>query len=440
MEGKTFPVVTANIEDSRLRGLQKSVVLTVSGYRIGVVGYLTPQTIEISQAEDVNFSDEIEAVNEESEKLRAKGIKTIIALGHSGFEMDKLIAEKCPLVDVVIGGHTNTFLWTGPKPDIEEPEGEYPTVIKQRSGKKVPVVQAYAYTKYMGKLLLKIDTNTGKVISFEGAPMLLNSTIPQDRDVLQVLEKYRPKVEALDHKIMGRTRVYLEGNDYVCRKKECNLGNLITDAFIDFRARHYSGHYWTDAAIAILNSGAIRMPIDTTKRRGDISHADMSGTLPFNNDLVTVILTGEELLQVLEFSVHGNGETSGGEFLQYSGIKVVYDRTKAPGNRLVSATARCASCTIPVYEPIVNNKHYKLIIPSFLSIGGDGYKVLKHAQNKTVMSINDYDSVVAYIEKLRVVYPGEEDRIILVGAGNNIQSKFSVLFALFSYVIINVIR
>lgn len=41
------------------------------------------------------------------------GINKIIALGHSGFAVDKEIAEKVKGVDVVIGGHTNTFLYSG---------------------------------------------------------------------------------------------------------------------------------------------------------------------------------------------------------------------------------------------------------------------------------------------------------------------------------------
>ena len=44
-------------------------------------------------------------------------------------------------LDVVVGGHSNTFLYTGPAPDREEPEGEYPTVVKQQSGRRVLVVQ-----------------------------------------------------------------------------------------------------------------------------------------------------------------------------------------------------------------------------------------------------------------------------------------------------------
>lgn len=49
------------------------------------------------------------------QKLQTLGINKIIALGHSGFTVDQEIAKKVPGVDVVIGGHTNTFLFTGKK-------------------------------------------------------------------------------------------------------------------------------------------------------------------------------------------------------------------------------------------------------------------------------------------------------------------------------------
>lgn len=97
--------------------------------------------------------------SEEAEALKNKGVKIMIALGHSGYDVDKEIAKNCPLVDIVIGGHSNTFLYTGPKPDIEEIDGPYPTVMKQSSGKEVPVVQAYAFTKYLGEMKLSVSIN-----------------------------------------------------------------------------------------------------------------------------------------------------------------------------------------------------------------------------------------------------------------------------------------
>lgn len=79
-------------------------------------------------------------------------------MGHSGYPKDQEIARECPLVDVVVGAHTHSFLYTGTPPEPDEVVGPYPTIVVQKSGKKVPVVQAYAYSKYMGKLELSVST------------------------------------------------------------------------------------------------------------------------------------------------------------------------------------------------------------------------------------------------------------------------------------------
>ena len=52
------------------------------------------------------------SVRQEVDRLRNAGVKVIIALGHAGFTVDKLVGN-IPGVDVVVGGHTNTFLYTG---------------------------------------------------------------------------------------------------------------------------------------------------------------------------------------------------------------------------------------------------------------------------------------------------------------------------------------
>lgn len=92
----------------------------------------------------------------EAANLKAAGINIIIALGHSGYEEDQKIAAQCSDVDLVIGGNTNTFLYNGEQPDRESIDGPYPTLVNQISGKQVPVVQAYAHTKYLGKLNVKV--------------------------------------------------------------------------------------------------------------------------------------------------------------------------------------------------------------------------------------------------------------------------------------------
>ena len=50
--------------------------------------------------------------------LKRRGINKFIALGHSGIEVDIEIAKSVPDIDIVIGGHTNTFLYTGWYPEF----------------------------------------------------------------------------------------------------------------------------------------------------------------------------------------------------------------------------------------------------------------------------------------------------------------------------------
>lgn len=81
----------------------------------------------------------------------------IIGLGHSGITMDQKIAAECPLIDLIIGGHSHTFLYTGDPPDSDRPMGPYPILVQQPSGKVVPVVQAFAFTKYLGSLQIQVS-------------------------------------------------------------------------------------------------------------------------------------------------------------------------------------------------------------------------------------------------------------------------------------------
>ena len=66
----------------------------------------------------------------------------------------------------MVGGHSHTFLYNGPAPSREQAAGPYPTyVMVNDTDKVVPVVQASAYTKYMGHLRLNFDLDTGDLLS-----------------------------------------------------------------------------------------------------------------------------------------------------------------------------------------------------------------------------------------------------------------------------------
>ena len=76
---------------------------------------------------NITLTDEIEAVQTEAKRLKNEGIKVIIATGHAGYHIDKLMAEQIEELDLVVGGHSHTYLFTsenGSKPpSIEKPRG-----------------------------------------------------------------------------------------------------------------------------------------------------------------------------------------------------------------------------------------------------------------------------------------------------------------------------
>ena len=62
---------------------------------------------------NVKFLPEVESVRNAVEELKKMNINKIIAIGHAGIDMDKKIAKEVDGIDIVVGGHSNTFLYTG---------------------------------------------------------------------------------------------------------------------------------------------------------------------------------------------------------------------------------------------------------------------------------------------------------------------------------------
>ncbi|XP_033148927.1 protein 5NUC-like isoform X2 [Drosophila busckii] len=424
-----FPVVSCNLDLTfvpklaNIKQLVSSTIISRLDRRIGVIGYLTPLTKYYVPYNLVAYWPEIPAINMEAKKLRSAGVDIIIALGHSGYEVDMKIAKNCPDVDVVIGGHSHTFLYTGNPPVNDLVEGDYqrirwpyPTWVTQKSGKRVPVVQAYAFTKYLGKLHVKFDA-AGNLLEVNGAPILLDGTVAQDKDLLDVLELYRENVTALEKSILGHSKVHLEGRKILCRSVECNMGNLITDAMIFSRVMEdQGGDYWTDAAIAIHQGGGIRGSIER-KSDGMITHNDLLTVLPFANDLYVTRISGRTLWQALEHAAALRFKDSDGAFLQMSGVRVVYNEHKPEGKRVVSVQVRCAACEVPAFSPLNESALYKVIVPQFLLDGGDGHVFTEAANPQSMhMQRSIIGAVQQYLQHRDFVYPGLESRITFIDA------------------------
>ena len=61
---------------------------------------------------------------------------------------------------------------------------------------------------------------------------------------------------------VGTSFVFLDATKPGCMLKECNLGNVVTDAFVFHYAKQFASEtQWTTASIAIQNSGSITSSI-----------------------------------------------------------------------------------------------------------------------------------------------------------------------------------
>ncbi|CAK6446795.1 unnamed protein product [Pipistrellus nathusii] len=426
-----FPILSANIKAKGPLASQMAnlywpyKILPVGEESVGIVGYTSRETPVLSKpGPNLVFEDEIAALQLQVDKLTTLSVNKIIALGHSGFEIDKLIAQKVRGVDVVVGGHTNTFLYTGTPPSKEVPAGNYPFIVTSDDGRAVPVVQAYAFGKYLGYLKVEFD-DKGNVVTSHGNPILLNSSIPEDPKIKADVNRWRLKLDNYSSQELGKTIVYLNGSSQSCRFGECNMGNLICDAMINNNIRHLDETSWNHVSMCILNGGGIRSPIDE-RNNGTITWESLKAVLPFGDTFNLVQLKGSTLRKAFEHSVHRYGK-SYGEFLQVGGIHVVYDLSRKPGDRVVKLDVLCTRCRVPSYEPLRADEVYKVILPSFLANGGDGYQMLKEELLQHDSGDQDITVVSQYISKMKVVYPAVEGRITF-SAGSRYHGNFYLIF------------
>lgn len=103
---------------------------------------------EVSPTGKVTFTNAIEAVRKEAQKLKSDGVDIVIVLSHCGLDVDKQLADKAgDLFDVIVGAHSHSLLLN--KIDnvqydskYDQIEGEYPIVVKKANNHKVSKAKA----------------------------------------------------------------------------------------------------------------------------------------------------------------------------------------------------------------------------------------------------------------------------------------------------------
>lgn len=136
-----FPVVCANynLDATPLKDIVKPyVILERYGLKIGVFGLgAKPEgLIQANKCEGVIYENPIEVSNEIAALLKKKGCDLIVCLSHLGIQMDERLVAKTRNIDVILGGHSHTFM-KGPKTYLNIDGKEVPVMHTGKSGVRV---------------------------------------------------------------------------------------------------------------------------------------------------------------------------------------------------------------------------------------------------------------------------------------------------------------
>lgn len=370
-----FPVLVANVtreDGSPLTGAS-AVIQEVNGIKVGIIGLVSEETPISTHPKNVVglvFHDPISTAKILVERIRPK-VDVLIALTHIGYDKDVELAMAVPELDVIVGGHSHTVLWS-----VEDVNG-------------VIIAQTGEYANNLGFIVL--DVEDGQIVKYNGFLIPVTADIPKNPKIQAEVDYWNDQVQKRLDAVIGRTSVTWDGERASVRTSETNLGNLVADIM---RAA-------TGSDIAVTNGGGIRASINP----GEVKIQDIYTVLPFDNSLVVVEMLGMDIIEALEHSVRLLPDQNGG-FLQVSGITFEVDPKAEPGGRVLNVKVNG--------ERIVASKKYTVATNDFLAAGGDGYETFLNASVVAETGIMLKDVMVEYIQEQPQLEEPQGGRIVIL--------------------------
>jgi 5'-nucleotidase/UDP-sugar diphosphatase len=304
----------------------------------------------------VKIVGQVEKVKELVEELKEKNIHLIIAVTHIGFDEDRKLAKAVPELDLIVGGHSHTYL------DEAEIIGN------------VHIVQAASYGRYIGEFKFSCDET--KITDFDYKLIeVVSENISPSEDVKKVVDKFENKVAKEMDIVIGVLK-----NDWIRGGTESNLGDWLTDVM----------KKKTRSDIAFTNNGGIRKDLAA----GDIKVRDIWEITPFGNTFVTFTIDGKQLLNMVEYMVENN------RLMPQSGLKITIKRDE---NKLLKVLVNG--------EKIDPNKKYSVVTNNYVFDHTKGYFGFV-PNNNIKTGLVDRDVFLDAVREQKIIDSKIEGRII----------------------------
>ncbi|HVG30415.1 MAG TPA: 5'-nucleotidase C-terminal domain-containing protein [Pyrinomonadaceae bacterium] len=344
MRESKFTWLGSNVFERRsgrpFNGMPPFVVREFEGVKVGFFGLTTTDTAQSSSpGKGVEFRDPCLTARGVINALRARGVRTVVAVTHLTLAQDKRLARCAPGIDAIIGGHEHT-------------------VLTSLSG-RTPIFKMGSDARNLGRIDLFVSKRTRALESMDWEIIPVTDEVKEEPRAASVVAGFEQQLSAELDKPVGRTSVALDARQETNRSRETNLGSYIADAY-----RRQTG-----AQVALLNGGSIRS--NTTYGPGELSKRDVLSILPFENPVVKVEVTGAQIRAALEHGVSRvREEKEAGLFPQVSGLHFTYDGRRPAGRRVTEISIRINESE---NAPLDDKRIYTLAANTYVLGGGDGY-------------------------------------------------------------------
>ena len=409
----------ANLESN----VARYAVTTIGGETIGIIGAVSPSFPDITSIGDLAISPAVGAsvaqlaaeIQLSVDALENTGVNKIILLAHmQSISIEKQLASLLDGVDIIVAGGSNTrmgdsndTLFSNSFVTDSSFDETYPFQSTDAAGDPVLVVNVDGDYKYLGRLVVEFDNNG--VIDLTALDDTVNGAYPAnvslvnslnatpDADVVALRDAVQGVINAQFNNIVGYSSVYLDGRRSQVRTQETNLGNLTADANLWY-ANLLNPAADADVDISLKNGGGLRteigsavLPSGSTDPNdivfsppagNGVSEGHLRATLRFDNGLVRLTMTPDELIDLIE---HGLAQVAPGatpgRFPQVGGMSFVYDPTQPAGSRLVDLIVDRGD-TDPSNDVVIvddganvapSGITFNMVTLNFLANGGDGY-------------------------------------------------------------------
>lgn len=340
----TFPIITSNLVNtetqSNIDAVDTDYFIETPQLNLGFIALTSAVAISEYGARQIAVLDHDSVIKSKSDQLRLEGADAIILLVDTDFEDLGYLQEE-GLVDVIFYAHNFDNPVTVDSQGTRYSEGPLDGYLI--------VLDMWKTKSNEGNQTLKTEVSLVDISKFE-----------PDTKITEMVQSYQNRLGQLLEVPIGQLKYDFDTFRDNVRSSENTFANIVTAAM-----RNVTG-----ADAAMLNAGSVRGNTEYHAEQR-ITRGDIQRELPFENRTVVIEITGEAIRQTLEHSINC-GLLRDGCFVHFDNITMQYDSTKPAGERIINLTLGGAA--------VDNNRKYKIVMPSFMAQGNDGFVWLNGAE------------------------------------------------------------